>query len=418
MATNHVSSSAVSVKCSVFSNDPKSVAHCWPTEEVPSGIKSWPINGYTWTGQGWTPAIVKATDDSSMSVDVGETVTDEGYRIILNDGETPIVLFKDDDGQWHKAREYSEVETQSLDADNLNTDIVTVDVRRDGEAGIGFTNRASSLTGLNRMLLEEAHLTSDNKPCLPHIDRSKPLWFKSAAQIKRRYTISQAQANLLAESFRILDTTPKMAVTFDRWIKSKGIDAAIRYFEGLAVQMVLVTDEGDPILDLMQPETPVEDNDDFDTTVELASFIERMPSDVQRDHLLDDPKDDEPRWEDRQSEAYRQHLSAIRGAADVQKLGAYMRNCYYGTKPMFTGVHATVAWDEFHRRKAALTPKLRKATVHALTRIADPKVDLAKVANWLYQQKGKLPANDISTLWTAWKQAKASRAPKQTAMNL
>lgn len=414
--------------------------HCWPTEEVPATTKSFKLNGYIQGPNGWTPAVVKPTDDKGMETPLGS-----------EDGPTPWTLLDSRTGQpgedipkkfrvW--AREYSEVDESSPDADTLNTAIVEINVRRDGEAGIGLMHRASTLPHLSRMILEDCHLTAQGVPSLPHIDRSRAPWFKSAAQIRRRYQCSQEQAETLAEAFRILDTTAKMAVTFDKWIKTRGIEAGLKYFEGIAVQMVLVTDEGDPILDLMTPDqkgsdvATVDEGGNRTVTVrtldllakdeeleleeedveKIVNLVDRLPIDVARDHLLDDPRDDFDRWEDRQPERFRSLLANIRTATlpQLKALGRYPSEL---NSKAYSKTQVSVLWDEYNRRKIVLTPKPRPHAVKIFTRFADRNANLAKAAQWLSGEGAKvLNETELATAWNCYKAAKKSRAPKQTSM--
>ncbi|MDQ5985888.1 MAG: hypothetical protein CSYNP_01605 [Syntrophus sp. SKADARSKE-3] len=397
--------------------------HAWPTEEVPD-VKSWSVNGFVQTGLGWVRACIHKTDDTPLTVPHDLRV-DGPTPWTVYDSETGLVATDDTPAERRRwAREYSGTDDSMPDADTLNLDIVTVDTRRDGEAGIGFIHRAAHLPALSRMILEECHQTADGKPCLPHINRQPAPWYKNAALIKSRFKTTIEQAETLKEAFRLLDVTPSMAVTFDKWIKAKGIEVALKYFESLAVQMILVTDEGDPVLDLMTPETPVEDNNDFDTTIEKLDMTERMPADVTQDHLLDDPRDNATSWEETQPQAYCNHLDTIRSFTNITAIGSYMKGQYYGTTPVWQGSRAAVAWNVYNSRKAALTPRLHPKALKIAARFSDPKANLNKAAAWLYNEAPREIASwkgmdaekakaTLAHLWSCYKAAKAQRAPKR-----
>ena len=380
------------------------IFHAWD-EEVPNS-RTFKTNGWIQTGDGFKRAVVIPTADHGMSVDVGETLADA-------DGETPRVRYQDENDKWHTAREYGEPSTETPDADMDNANIVAVDPRRDGELPLAIATRMSQLPGLARDLAETCHLTGDGKPTLPHIDKSRPVWFRSAAQIRTRYSCTEDQATELADSFRVLDTTPTMAIQFDKWIKIKGIDAGLKYFSQLAGQLVLVTDEGDPILDLMVQESAQYEDDDI---IKDELSAEPMPADVIHDHLLDDPRDadDIIRWEDRQPAIFKNTVKAIR-TANPQGLAKIGKSLFDDKR--FNKTQMSVLWDEYHRAKKRhqlAAPKLTKKALKAIERLTDPKTDLSRAAAWLYNEAPRtLRKDEVSTIWESFKAAKKARAPKQ-----
>lgn len=249
---------------------------------------------------------------------------------------------------------------------------------------------ATGLTNLEKIIYYEAVMTGQGEPCLPHEDHSKRAWYKYAGGIKAKFKCTIDQAEEMAEAFRILDTTPKMAKTFDRWIAKKGFDAGLRYFRNLASQLVLVTDEGEPVLDMIEYST---DNDpdcvETDRTISAETW-----------HKLDDPRDDETLWEDRQPKIFRDTLAKIR-TADLPQLKAIGKALFNDKR--FTKTQTTVIWDEYNRRKRNISPRLSKLALKALARLADPNCNLKAVAAWLYKDgQKKLTKHDQEVVWAAW----------------
>ncbi len=282
--------------------------------------------------------------------------------------------------------------------------------------GITHMEGGSGLTNLEKIIYYEAGMTAQGEAVLPHEVRSRRAWYLHPGGIIHRLKCNAQQAERLCEAWRVLDTTPEMARQFEQWITPANIDKAILRFEEMAIGCVQVTDEGEPALDMIAYEEGVDPNrprrrEEDETTDEQAA----EPT-IQAEgwHRLDDPRDEAERWEDKQPFAYRAIIRRIRAASDLKALGSIGKSLY-GEQP-WSKVQMAVAWDEYHRRKSALTPKLRKVALTVLERLADPKVNLARAAQWLHTEGKKLQKHESAVLWSAWKAVKKTRAPKQAEM--
>jgi hypothetical protein len=264
------------------------------------------------------------------------------------------------------------------------------------------------LTNLDKIIFYEAVTTAQGDPCLPHEDHSRRAWYRDASQIRSMFKTTVEQAETMKLAFEILDTTPAMAEKFKAWLSIPDkFESGFRYFENLAGEIVKVTDIGEPELNLaLDEETNLPVSEDNPADIEMLPAVKY--------HLLDDPRDDYTPWEKRQPKDFQNILAKIR-TSDLTQLKAVGKELF-GEK-RFTKTQMTVIWDEYHRRKNNLTPKLRPVATKILRRLADPDVNLAKAAAWLHGKgRTELTAHELSVVWEAWKRLKAARAPKQATL--
>jgi hypothetical protein len=281
-----------------------------------------------------------------------------------------------------------------------------------------FLSGATGLSNLDKQIYYEAQFTAQGDAVLPHEDRSKRPWFKYAGGVKAKFGCTTLQAEELYTAFNILDTTAAMAKTFAEWIEKRGVEKAVTYFRSLAIPLMCVTDINEPTI-IDTAESYIEDHEtDADHPADIA--------DIKADayHKLDDPRDFAPTWEERQPEEFRDQIARIRNAKTFHEVKAVGGSFFNDrdTKAIvdsFTKTQRTVLWDEYHRAKNRLAPKLRPLALKALERMTDKKVDLSKVAAWLHGEgKQRLNEHELSVVWDAWKKAKKAYAPKQTALDM
>jgi hypothetical protein len=276
--------------------------------------------------------------------------------------------------------------------------------------GVAYMKDGEGISNLDKIIYYEAGMTAQGDAVLPHEDHSRRAWYKDAAQIKSKFSLTIEQAETLALAFKILDTTPKMAKKFDKWLSTPDkFNAGFRYFENLASQMVLVTDEGEPtIIDIAQE---LEEDTNTIKTVDADNPADIQTIQAEGWHKLDDPRDEAPLWEDRQGKDFKKVLTDIRKAA-LPELKAIGKSLFNDKR--FNKIQTSVIWDEYRRRKHNLEPKLRRIAIVALERLADKKCNLNIVANWLHGEgKALLNAHEQSVIWAAWKKYKGAYAPKR-----
>jgi hypothetical protein len=283
-----------------------------------------------------------------------------------------------------------------------------------------FMTGAEGLTQLERIIYDESAMTAQGDAVVPHENRKPRLWFQFAAGIQRKLSCTTEQAETLELAFRTLDTTPKMAKEFEKWLKTEGkFNAGYRWFQDIAKEMVLCTDEGEPSI-ITDSYIETDDADDANVTIDADHPADIIMLSAGEYHKLDDPRDadfDEEKnmtsWEKRQPAIFNatvRNIKSCKTLAELKTIGQALFN-----DKRFNKTQASVIWGAYNRRKKALSPKLRPLALKALDRMADPKVNLAAVAAWLHGDgKKKLNAYEASIIWDCWKKAKAAKAPKQT----
>ena len=286
---------------------------------------------------------------------------------------------------------------------------------------VGNARHMTGGTGLNnleKIIYYEAGMTAQGDAVLPHEDHSKRPWFKHAGGIKKKLNCTIEQAEEIFTAFDVLNTTAKMANEFARWIEKRGIEKSIKYFRSLAIPLMCVTDVGEPkIIDTA--ETYVEDPD---VDADHPADIETIKADAY--HKLDDPRDNAPTWESCQPKAFKTILAQIREAKTLAEIKTIGKNLFAdkNTKAIvdkFSNTQKSVMWDIYKTRKHSLEPKLRPLALTILSRLADPKVNLARAANWLHgDAKIKLNEFELSVLWDAWKKCRKAYAPKQETFSM
>ena len=108
-----------------------------------------------------------------------------------------------------------------------------------GEAFIGMAAHASNMTQLDRMISEDCFGGGTGQAVLaPHINVKSACRYDLRPEIlQRKIQSTFAQAVTLCDCWSIIEATPKMVATFILWINAKGINAAVIYFESLAMQL-------------------------------------------------------------------------------------------------------------------------------------------------------------------------------------
>ena len=278
--------------------------------------------------------------------------------------------------------------------------------------------QGSGLSNLDKIIYYEAGMTAQGDAVLPHEDHSQRAWYKVAGKIKSKFNCTIEQAETLQLAFNILDTTPKMAVEFEKWLKIEGkFDKGFKWFEGIASQLVLCTDEGEPTIitdSYIEDEEPVEVSADNPAEIANVTAEAYHKLDDNRDQLFDEEKN-ETSWEKAQPVAFKKIIASIKGTKELTALKAIGKSLF--NDKTFTKTQTTVIWDTYKRRKHALTPKLRPLALKCLERLIDPEVNLGKVANWLHSDgKTALNAHEASAVWNAWKQCKARKTATPAPM--
>ena len=287
--------------------------------------------------------------------------------------------------------------------------------------GVRHMEGAEGLSNLEKIIFYESGMTAQGDAVVPHEDRSRRPWFKFAGGIKHRLGCTAEEAETLLMAFEILDTTAKMAVQFEKWLKTPDkFQSGYRWFQDIASQLVLCTDEGEPRIITT---TLIEEEDEYEASEDHPADIIEVSADAW--HKLDDDRDElydpdknETAWEAAQPPAFKSLIRKINRAnlADLKIIG---KSLFADKKiaKQFSNIQMTVIWDNYHRAKARLSPKLSPIAKKALCRIAE-KADLRKVAEWLHDTKQPLTEYDRKVIWSAWHKMKKKAAQKQAPLAL
>ena len=109
-----------------------------------------------------------------------------------------------------------------------------------GEAYIGMSLHTATMTQSERMIHEDCVLSGD-AVLAPHANvKSGCKSHLRPELIAKRTGCTFAQAVQLCNAWCIIEATSKMVDTFILWIKAKGIEPAIKYFDKLAMQLAEV----------------------------------------------------------------------------------------------------------------------------------------------------------------------------------
>lgn len=277
--------------------------------------------------------------------------------------------------------------------------------------------RTDGLTMLEAIIYNEAGLTAQGDPVLPHENRKPRAWHTNAGGIKAKFGCSAEDATKLDAAFKAIEIGPivsKMSGWFDKMIASpEGFAAGLAYFTALGNELTAVTFEEDNALmvDYID-ETEEEDVAPIgpDNPAPLSTV------DPTEWHKLDDYRDNVPRWETRQPKEFQAALASVRSAKTFTDLKAVGKSLYGRA---FTRTQGSVIWGEYAARKHALSPKLGSIALAALRRLADPSADLKAAKAWLAGEGRKaLNVHEHKVVTASWWAVVKSKAPKQQALPL
>jgi hypothetical protein len=305
------------------------------------------------------------------------------------------------------------------------------------------------LSQLDRMIFEDWTI-ANGEAVAPHESIALPTpWFRRASYLKMRIEIlSGDQAEQLEQIFNVIEATKPMIEVFLRWLqrgedKAAHLERGIRYFEEIAKQLVLVTDEDEPTLQFLEIDEEVED--DFpDSTVsvgyhlveprDVENFLQsrsksqliKMAHDHQMNADLDGLNksaivkelsncDVVPVWEEMQPAAYKNLLKKVRACKDLGALKEIGKSTY--ALKMNKG-QTGVFWYEYHKAKRLVTGSVEIGSVakNFLAEIRRRKgAALGSFGKFLFKvQSGdvsveglKPSAAEWQVIWDAYKARKA-----------
>jgi len=109
-----------------------------------------------------------------------------------------------------------------------------------GEAYLGMAFHVRDMNQLDRMIFEDCAV-ADGAVVAPHLNVKShcPVHLRPEI-LRKRIGCTFPQAVVLADAWSIIEATPKMVDAFIGFVKAKGIEAGVAYFEHIAMNLAEV----------------------------------------------------------------------------------------------------------------------------------------------------------------------------------
>ena len=118
-------------------------------------------------------------------------------------------------------------------------DITIYDHSNYGEAYDAMARHVSDMSGLDRIIFEDCNLSA-GRVVAPHMNmKAYPHWLCPEYIVRKIGCELQEAADLL-DCWVMLDPTQEMIETFLSWVKARGVEKALAYFEKLAMALAEV----------------------------------------------------------------------------------------------------------------------------------------------------------------------------------
>ncbi len=231
-----------------------------------------------------------------------------------------------------------------------------------GEAYLGMAFHVRDMNQLDRMIFEDCAV-ADGAVVAPHLNvKSRCPVYLRPEILQRRIGCAFHRAVALADAWSIIEATPKMVDAFIGWVKAKGIEAGVAYFEHIAMNLAEVEvswdhDSGEPLQD--------DADDDADDGFELSgdpdeAYREEIP-DLYAYHVIGYDELAEAMdltWEERQPRSYKSLLRKVRCIADLDALRDLGKRVYALD---LARDQAGVFWYEYRKTERRIMAEIGKA---------------------------------------------------------
>ncbi len=238
-----------------------------------------------------------------------------------------------------------------------------------GEAYLGMAFHVRDMSQLERIIFEDCAV-ADGAVVAPHLNvKSRCPVHLRPEILRRRIGCTFHQAVSLADAWAIIEATPKMVHEFITWIKDKGIEESVAYFEQLAMKLAEVEvswdhEAGEPL-----PDDGDDDHggigdgsgDDFELSGDGDDAYREGIPDLYAYHIIgyDELAEAmELTWEERQSRSYRSLLTKVHGMNDLDALREL------GKKVYALGLsrdQAGVFWYEYRKSEQRIMTEIGKS---------------------------------------------------------
>jgi hypothetical protein len=231
-----------------------------------------------------------------------------------------------------------------------------------GEAYLGMAFHVRDMNQLDRMIFEDCAV-ADGAVVAPHLNvKSRCPVHLRPEILRKRIGCTFHQAVALADAWSIIEATPKMVDAFIGWVKAKGIEAGVAYFEHIAMKLAEVEvswdlDAGDPLQD--------DADDDADDGFEPSgdpdeTYREEIP-DLYAYHVIGYDELAEAMdltWEERQPRSYKGLLRKVRCIADLDALRDLGKRVYALD---LARDQAGVFWYEYRKTERRIMAEIGKS---------------------------------------------------------
>ncbi|MBW2026574.1 MAG: hypothetical protein JRI90_14575 [Deltaproteobacteria bacterium] len=243
-----------------------------------------------------------------------------------------------------------------------------------GEAYDAMARHVSDMSNLDRIIFEDCDLSA-GKVVAPHMNlKPYPHWL-CPEYIARKIGCGLKEAADLLDCWVILDPTHEMIETFISWVKARGVEKALAYFEKLAMALAEV------------------ENMDPDDVTESPEPAYDAP-DLYRYHIVGEYDDEDKTWIELQPGWYQALVKKVQTCKDLDSLAALGKETY---QLNLSRSQAGVFWTEYNIRKLRLESKIELGpTARAfIQRITRANGNLASLGAWLYKaQQGEIKVSN------------------------
>jgi hypothetical protein len=207
--------------------------------------------------------------------------------------------------------------------------------------------------------------------------------------IQKKVGCTFHQAVSLADAWSIIEATPKMVQSFIVWIKARGLEQGIAYFEHLAMKLAEVEVSWDTDVVEQVQDSAGDPDDPFDLSGDTEDAYREEIPDLYAYHVIGYDELTEAMeltWEERQPRSYKSLLGKVRGIGDLDALREL------GKKVYALGLsrdQAGVFWYEYRKSEqrimAALKKSLGVSARRLLQQVRDANGNLAALGARLYK---------------------------------
>ena len=292
-----------------------------------------------------------------------------------------------------------------------------------GEAYLGMAFHVRDMNQLDRMIFEDCAV-ADGAVVAPHLNVKShcPVHLRPEI-LRKRIGCTFHQAVALADAWSIIEATPKMVDAFIGFVKAKGIEAGIAYFEHIAMNLAEVEVSWDlDAGELLQDEADDDADDGFEPSGDPDEVYREEIPDLYAYHVIGYDELAEAMdltWEERQPRSYKGLLRKVRCIADLDALRDLGKRVYALD---LARDQAGVFWYEYRKTERRIMAEIGKslsiAARRLLHQVRNANGNLAALGARLFKiQRGDIKMADPPrkhewiVIWEAYHDQQAAIRP-------